>query len=168
MNLLRLIDGFVIDRIAQPLFDRIGDRPTCFDAARFGMGGMVAMGMLSGLSGDDAPDWPMLFSTGIILLFSPFVLMGLDAMERQVRRGLMNPARLDPIRALTGIYFLCLTAVVAPLDAYRIVTVGIDLDAACGLIFLLCGLAWIYGSACTVPPPRRREAVDRGMAISQG
>lgn len=150
MKWLSTVDGAVIDRVYQPIADRLADRSSPKQISLFClMGDIVAVG---GLFVVDYINHGMAmdFTGGVGLLLGPVIYLG--AAMRPETNGARNPLRvmmiflLARLSILLGFVLMILVLAIEP-----------NLNRSIRIFGYFCFLSFAYFEACDKRPPARRS-----------
>lgn len=166
-------DAFLIDRVFQPLVDRLGLEPrtVAIRAYRIHAVGTLSILVLSWMLSFryllEQSAKPSLDGPGITP-YEPGMYIGAMAIQMAIQRHFMKtkmPSRLDPNMVLgrvshliTSILVCCLTAFILIEPRFPAKLGAIALSFA---IVWLTGLASLYVHACRPPPPPRDQGSVR-------
>ena len=160
-------DAWLLDRVFQPITDRLGERPSAFDVGMSLQLGAVVLGLAA-----DA----VLFAVGLLTV-SDGVYDGLSCacglwfyvfMSRQ--RGLVRPGRANPLRlAYRSMRLLALGfalwSLVGSVGSDASAALSYGLSALSNILFV----AGMYLISCQPRPPGwRRTAPRRAEAVAPG
>lgn len=96
---MQAIDDFILDRVVQPIFNKIGPHPSCFDVAKTALAGWIVFGLTSWTIGGGIG---RILGAGILLLVSPVVLTTITSVETEVQNGGANAFRHNAVGRFLG------------------------------------------------------------------
>ncbi|WP_428390703.1 hypothetical protein [Lichenicoccus sp.] len=159
-------DNWILDRVFQPMADRLGEKPTAFEigmsmqlgAIVLDAAAVIAIFMVGGLSIDSALWNGLMWALGFAFYLS------INRMRPLVRPGHANPLRfmLQGFRPLS-IPFLLYSAVQAAL-AHPPFQMAMQFNALANLVFVI----GLYMVSTQPKPPRQRQTVRSGWRQEAG
>lgn len=159
-------DLFLLDRVFQPIADRLAHRTTCFGMARLLLHGVLVL-VLAVVGGQ----WREGQLDGWNLLFGPCMFYIAWANLLLLRRAESRADRLDGtangLRARIWwqrLYWVVMVGV----SLYRIGIGDRAFSDVAGLLLNLCLAAAVYFMSCRANPPARRTRLGWAVALSAG
>lgn len=168
-------DAFLIDRVFQPLVDRLGLEPrmAAKRTYRVHMVGTLSVLLLSWMLSfrylAEQSARPSMDGPGITP-FEPGIYIGAMVIQIAIQRHFMKakgPARLDPNMILGRVSYLVLSILICCLTASILVEPRFPVKFGAMLllftIFWLTGLVALYVHSCRPPPPPHDQGSMRPM-----
>ena len=160
-------DGWLLDRVFQPLVDRLPERPSGFDIGMSLQLGAVVLDAFSlvaiiatGRIGFGNGLW-----NGLMWIFAAVFYVGMARMRPLVKPGHANPLRLmlqgmRPLSIPFGIYNIWIT-----LDAIPQLAIALRFNALASVVYVI----GLYFISCQPRPPRySRTVVDWTPRVVRG
>ena len=159
-------DSWLLDRVFQPVADRLGEKPTAFDvgmslqlgAIVLDAAAVVAIFMVGGLSIDSALWNGLMWALGFAFYLS------INRMRPMMRPGHANPLRfmLQGFRPLSVPFMLYSTF--QAVTAHRPFLMAMQFNALANLVFVI----GLYLVSTQPKPPRQRQTVRSGWQQEAG
>lgn len=146
----------IVDRIFQPLADRLAGHLSPFDLARHGVAVMVVC-FVSNLIMGDWPGWMIAVVASALSIFIASLLADIRAAER-APMGTMNPIRAGRVFVRGAAFVLCVLGVLV-----RLLGLALDLPLPDLLRLVFAhgyDVGWVvaeFFAACERRPPKRQE-----------